>query len=36
MLKQIAANFTGSKIVFTWEIQASPPIDARSVTTDTE
>lgn len=34
-LNQIAANFAGSPVTFTWEIEASPNFHARSITTDT-
>jgi ATP-dependent Lon protease len=35
MLNQIASNFSGSRIAFTWEIESSPNFHARSITTDT-
>jgi ATP-dependent Lon protease len=35
MLNQIAGGFTGSRIAFTWAIEASPNFHARSITTDT-
>jgi ATP-dependent Lon protease len=35
MLTQIASNFGGSRIAFTWEIEASPHFHARSITTNT-
>lgn len=34
-LNEIANNFTGSRIEFTWEIESSPNFHARSITTDT-
>ncbi len=35
MLNQLATNFTGSRIAFSWEIERSPNFHARSITTDT-
>jgi ATP-dependent Lon protease len=35
MLNQIATNFAGSRIAFSWEVEASPNFHARSITTDT-
>ena len=34
-LNQIAAGFAGSRISFSWEIEASPNFHARSIATDT-
>lgn len=34
-LNQLVANFTGSRVAFTWEVEASPNFHARSITTDT-
>jgi ATP-dependent Lon protease len=34
-LNQITASFTGSRISFSWEIDASPNFHARSIVTDT-
>lgn len=35
MLNQITTNFAGSRIAFSWEVEASPNFHARSITTDT-
>lgn len=34
-LNEIVETFSGSRIVFTWEIESSPNFHARSITTDT-
>jgi ATP-dependent Lon protease len=34
-LNQIASSFTGSRVAFSWELDASPNFHARSITTDT-
>jgi ATP-dependent Lon protease len=34
-LNQIASGFTGSRIAFSWEVEASPNFHARSIVTDT-
>jgi ATP-dependent Lon protease len=33
-LKQLAESFTGSRVVFTWELDHNPNFHARSITTD--
>lgn len=33
-LNQVAENFTGSRIMFTWELDANPNFHARSIMTD--
>ncbi len=35
LLNQIVSNFDGSRVPFTWEVEANPNFHARSVTTDT-
>jgi ATP-dependent Lon protease len=34
-LDQIAGSFTGSRVVFSWELDHNPNFHARSITTDT-
>jgi ATP-dependent Lon protease len=34
-LDQIAASFTGSRVIFSWELDHNPNFHARSITTDT-
>jgi ATP-dependent Lon protease len=34
-LDQIASSFIGSRVVFSWQLEASPNFHARSITTDT-
>lgn len=35
LLNQLVTNFSGTRIAFSWEIEASPNFHARSITTDT-